>query len=214
MAQNAKKRKETNEEVINVEGNQSGTTICNEIMRYHREYRPAHCMLQIKSHSGLSASKLERYESDVFQTGGYRWGMILYPHGKSEVNKDGHISLYLAIADQDELPVDGEVWVHFKFFIHDQMNDKYMVIQDAQNHLKRFYSAKMECGFDELLSLDLFRDVNYGYLLDDSCAFGAEVFVAECTAKRECVTTVLKPPAYGTYMWKVKKLVEYVVGFV
>ncbi|XP_028766512.1 uncharacterized protein LOC114724339 [Neltuma alba] len=215
MRQATKKRKEVNEEAVvnDVEGNESGTTICKGIIRYHRGCRPAHYMLQIQSYSVLAASKVERYESDVFQAGVYNWRMILYLHGKREANKDRHISLYLEFAEsQNELPVDWEVWAHFKFFIHDQINDKYMVIQDAQNQLERFCSDKTECGFDELLLLDAFRDPNNGFLIGDSCAFGAEIFVAECSAKRECVSTILKPPENGTYTWKLNSFSQIKAG--
>ncbi|XP_054789482.1 ubiquitin C-terminal hydrolase 12-like [Prosopis cineraria] len=149
-------------------------------MRYHRELRPSHQLLQIKSYSALAASKLERLESDVFQAGDYKWKMIVYLVGNSEVNKDRHISLKMI---------------------------------NAQNRLKRFYSARTEWGFSELLSMDAFKDTSNGYLVNDCCTFGAEVFVAQCSEKRECVSTVLKPPAFGTFTWKLDNFSQIKTDF-
>ncbi|XP_054776315.1 ubiquitin C-terminal hydrolase 13-like [Prosopis cineraria] len=129
----AKKRKEMSGEDINIEDPYltSEITICNRMMLYHREQRPTHYTLQIKSYSALASSKIERYESSVFEAGDYKWRLILYLHGNSEVNKDGHISLYLGIPEAQiaELPFGWEVWAHFKFLVLDQINDKYLVIQ-------------------------------------------------------------------------------------
>ncbi|KAI9096379.1 hypothetical protein K1719_026098 [Acacia pycnantha] len=189
------------------EENQDATSEINGIMRYHRDIAPSQHLLLIKSYSVLAASKLKRLESDVFEACGNNWKMIVYLRGHSEANKDKHISLYLAIAERknEELPVGWEVWAKFKLFVHDQINNKYLVFQDAQNKLKRFCSSKTEWGFDEFLSMDSFKDANNGYLVNDSCTFGAEVLVSKYYGKRECVSTILKPPSYGTYTWSIEK---------
>ncbi|XP_028766513.1 uncharacterized protein LOC114724340 [Neltuma alba] len=213
----AKRRKDTSHEIFQMEENQYVTSeISNGIIRYHRELPPSQHLLQINSYSSLSASKLdEQLKSGVFESGGYNWRMIVYLRGHSEANKDKYISLYLAVAEtqDDELPVGWEVWVNFNLFVHDQTNDKYLVVQGSQNRLKRFCSAKSEWGFDEFLSMDSFKDTKNGYLVDDSCTFGAEVFVAKCSGKRECVSTVLKPPSYETYIWKLENFSQIKTDF-
>ncbi|KAL7166597.1 hypothetical protein ACSBR2_037295 [Camellia fascicularis] len=49
---------------------------------------------------------------------------------------------------------------------------------------------KTEWGFAQLLSLSAFRGdfTASGYLIHDTCAFGAEVFVVNHTSKGECLT--------------------------
>ena len=53
----------------------------------------------------------------------------LYPNGKKNSNGYGHISLYLAIAATDDLPLGWEVNVDIRFFVFDQIRDKYLSIQ-------------------------------------------------------------------------------------
>ena len=61
--------------------------------------------------------------------------LVLYPNGKKNSNGNGHISLYLAIAATDDLPLGWEVNANIRFFVFDQIRDKYMSIQGtfAQN---------------------------------------------------------------------------------
>lgn len=40
---------------------------------YKREYPPEHFIVEIKPYSLLSNTKAEKYESGVFDAGGYRW---------------------------------------------------------------------------------------------------------------------------------------------
>lgn len=40
---------------------------------YKREYPPEHFTVEIKPYSLLSNTKAEKYESGVFDAGGYRW---------------------------------------------------------------------------------------------------------------------------------------------
>lgn len=197
------------------EGNVKRFLFYAGMMLYHREQRPTHYTLQIKSYSALASSKIERCESSVFEAGDYKWRLILYLHGNSEVNKDGHISLYLGIPEAQiaEQPFGWEVWAHFKFLVLDQINDKYLVIQDVQSQLKRFHSAKTEWGFDELLLMDTFKDARNGYLVGDCCTFGVEVFVATCSGKGECISTLLKPPAYDSYTWKLSNFSQIDTSF-
>ncbi|XP_054789487.1 uncharacterized protein LOC129295032 [Prosopis cineraria] len=181
-----KKRKEMSEETIKLEENRyvtPNTTICNGILRSKRGQRPAHYMLRINSYSKLAVTKLESYESDVFEAGGFNWRMVVYLRGKNQV-RDQHISMYLAIAKREELNAVREVFVHFKFFVYDQIRDQYLVIQDVTN----------------------------GYLVDDSCVFGAEVFVVQCSGNWECLTT-LDNKFKDSYIWKLSNYSQIVEEF-
>lgn len=141
-----------------------------------------------------------------------------------------HISLYLAIADTNTLPLGWEANVNFKFFVFDHIRDIYLTIQgnlslhanfftsicisliiyvlvfvNAEVGSRRFHRTKTEWGFDQFLPLNTFNNASNGYLHDDCCVFGAEVFVIHQSSKGECVSFV-KPPAYNnTYTWKVDK---------
>ena len=69
--------------------------------------------------------------------------------------------------------------------------------------MKRFHDMKTEWGFTKFLPLDTFKDVSHGYLVNDCCLFGVEVFVHKHSAKLECVS-ITKKPANCTLTWKIE----------
>lgn len=62
---------------------------------------------------------------------------------------------------------------------------------------------KTEWGFDKLISHEALTDASNGYLVDDKCVFGAEVFVCKerSTGKGECLS-MIKDAVAGKYTWK------------
>ncbi|KAK9215011.1 hypothetical protein WN944_007014 [Citrus x changshan-huyou] len=44
---------------------------------------------------------------------------------------------------------------------------------------RRFHGLKLEWGFDQFIPLEEFNDASNGYLVGDTCVFGAEVLVKE-----------------------------------
>nr|GMC90045.1 MATH domain and coiled-coil domain-containing protein At2g01790-like [Ipomoea batatas] len=61
---------------------------------------------------------------------------------------------------------------------------------------------KTEWGFDQLLPLSIFNDPSNGYLVDDTCAFGAEIVVVSNATKGECLSLV-KDPVNKKYTWRI-----------
>lgn len=172
------------------------------VLRTIRDAQPAHYLFKIESFSVLTEENIEKYESDDFEVGGYKWELCFYPNGNKKRNGDGHISLYLVIRDTDKLPQGWEVNVQFKFFVFDHIRDKYLTIQDADGRTRRYHQMRTEWGFSKLLSLDTFENSTNGYLLDDSCLLGVEVFVIKNAGKGECLS-MIKEPEDNTYTWKV-----------
>eukprot|EP00258_Populus_trichocarpa_P046511 XP_024462530.1 ubiquitin carboxyl-terminal hydrolase 12 isoform X1 [Populus trichocarpa] len=136
---------------------------------------PIHYMVKIESFSSLGKNAVETYESGVFEAGGYKWKLVLYPNGNKSNNVKDHISLYLAMVDASSLPRGWEVNVIFRLFLLDQNKDSYLVIQAGKE--RRFHGLKLECGFDQFIKLSTFNDARYGFVLEDTCVLGAEVFV-------------------------------------
>nr|XP_023875700.1 uncharacterized protein LOC111988161 [Quercus suber] len=175
-----------------------------EITRSKRHLPPTHYMLKIESYSILSET-VEKYESGVFEAGGHKWRLSLYPKGNKKMNGSGHISLYLAIVETENLPRGWEICVNFKLLVFDQIRDKYLTIHDADDSsIKRFHDMKTEWGFTKFLPLDTFNDVSHGYLVNDCCLFGVEVFVHKHSGKLECVS-ITEKPANCTLTWKIEK---------
>uniref|UniRef100_A0A7N2LGD2 MATH domain-containing protein n=1 Tax=Quercus lobata TaxID=97700 RepID=A0A7N2LGD2_QUELO len=123
---------------------------------------------------------------------------------KQKNDGTGHISLYLAVVETENLPLGWEIYVNFKLFVFDQIQDKYLTIHDADDSsIKRFHDMKTEWGFTKFLPLDTFNDVSHGYLVNDCCLFGVEVFVHKRSAKLECVS-MTKKPDNCTLTWKIE----------
>lgn len=77
-----------------------------------------------------------------------------------------------------------------------------MNVDDTIHQLRRFHQAKTESGFDKLISLQTFNVPSNGFLVDDSCIFGIEVFVVKSSGNGECIT-MIKTPGYSIFTWKI-----------
>ncbi|XP_058191576.1 uncharacterized protein LOC131308639 [Rhododendron vialii] len=174
------------------------------IVRSLRDLPPADYTLKLSSFSLFLNDLIGNYESGVFEAGGYKWKLCIYPNGNKKMNVEGHVSCYLAIADTETLPPGWEVNVNFKLFAFDQIRNKYLAVQDAEGEIRRFHRMKTEWGFDHFLPLDTINDASKGYLVDGCCVFGAEVFVLKHTGKGESASMV-KDPANNIFTWRIDK---------
>ncbi|KAM3759523.1 hypothetical protein ACB098_01G126600 [Castanea mollissima] len=146
----------------------------------------------IKSFSLLAKYSMERYETGEFEYGGYKWKLVIYPNGNKDKNVTEHISLYLAIEAADLRPPGWEVHAIFRFFLYDQIRDNYLTIEDTKKRERCFRGKKLEWGYDKIIPLKTFKDANDGYLVDDTCVFGAEVLVSKQRSmdKGECLELI------------------------
>ncbi|KAK9265679.1 hypothetical protein L1049_012568 [Liquidambar formosana] len=161
------------------------------VTRSMRDVQPADNTLQNDSFSMLSdifsERRVDRYESACFDAGGYKWRLSLYPNRDQKRDGNGHIPLYLVLAETDTFPVGLEVYVNFKY------SNPSQIILDADGKISRFHQAKPEYGFSQLISLNAFHDASNGFLVDDSCMSGAEVFVITSKSKAECLIMIKGP---------------------
>ncbi|KAK2650733.1 hypothetical protein Ddye_018222 [Dipteronia dyeriana] len=139
---------------------------------------PAHYTLKIQLFSILVSTSGQKYESAEFEAGGYR-KLVLHPNGNKSKNVKDHLSLYLAMSNTSSLRLGWEVYAVFRvFFLLDQ---------------------------NKFLPLKAFNDASNGYLVEDTCVFGAEVFVIKerITGKGECLS-LIKDPLSIKYVWKIE----------
>ncbi|KAK9218496.1 hypothetical protein WN943_007133 [Citrus x changshan-huyou] len=110
------------------------------------------------------------------------------------------------MADSSSFGSGWEVFVIFRLFVHDQNEDTYLIPQDAMGNERRFHGLKLEWGFDQFIPLNEFNDASNGYLVGDTCIFGAEVFVKERNiVKGECLSMKKFTSASPyKYVWKIK----------
>ncbi|XP_012833016.1 PREDICTED: ubiquitin carboxyl-terminal hydrolase 12-like [Erythranthe guttata] len=145
-----------------------------------REAAPTHFLIKIDS---FYKSGIDKYETTEFVAGEYKWRLIMYPNGDNIVGKDsGYVSVYLAMADTSSLHANWEVNVVFSLFIYNQISGNFL---SSLGRTRRFLGMKSEWGFSKFISQKVLSDPSNGYLVDDICMFGAEVFVL----KRETLTT-------------------------
>ncbi|XP_041000640.1 uncharacterized protein LOC121246530 [Juglans microcarpa x Juglans regia] len=139
----------------------------NGVVRSNRDLSPAHYIFQIKNFSLLFKNEVKKCES------GQRLVVQLHADGKKNIyfnHWNDHISLYLAIANQNNLLPGWEVNVNFKLFVFDQICNNYLCVQDGI--VRRFHNLKTEWGFNQLLPLDFLGDPSNGYIVDDTCLWG------------------------------------------
>ncbi|RXH71660.1 hypothetical protein DVH24_025161 [Malus domestica] len=68
-----------------------------------------------------------------------------------------------------------------------------------------FHAAMLDAGFDRVIPLEAFTDPSNGYLIGDTCVFGAEVFVCKQRrrGKGECIT--LDACLMYKHPWRIEK---------
>nr|XP_043630122.1 ubiquitin C-terminal hydrolase 13-like [Erigeron canadensis] len=171
-----------------------------------RKTEPAHYLLKIESFSLLAEARSMKIESDVFEASGHKWRLELYPNGNGEESGGNNISLYLVICDPESFPNGWEVCVDVSFFVYDHESHRYAIFQDinGDGNRTRFNESKKMWGFDKLISLESFKEVENGYLFNDACVFGVEVFaVSEYAQNDRCLSFVKPPAANNTYTWRI-----------
>ncbi|KAK7259392.1 hypothetical protein RIF29_24999 [Crotalaria pallida] len=167
-----------------------------------RKAPPSHYSVKIKFFSLLSKVSFEKYESEEFEEGGYKWRLHIYPTGNKKVDGQGHVSIYLMLSDRSSLPVGWEVNAIVNFSAYNFLENEYVTTQDAS--IRRFNVLKSEWGISKFIDLETFNDPSKGYLFDDTCVFGAEVFVFNTTIKGDCLSMIQKPVSVF-HSWKFDK---------
>ncbi|XP_057965878.1 uncharacterized protein LOC131156309 [Malania oleifera] len=166
-----------------------------------RDAPPCHYIFKIQSFSTLSAAPVEKVGSEKFEAGDYKWKLIIYPEGDKSSYGQNHVSIYLALVDTNTLPTGWEVNVIFKLFVFNHDVDQYFYNKDER--VTRFHAMKTEQGFPRFTELLTFTDRSNGFLVNDTCVFGAEVFVLKQTHKGECLS-MIKTPVSCNYTWNIK----------
>ncbi|KAK6116756.1 hypothetical protein DH2020_049489 [Rehmannia glutinosa] len=176
-------------------------TDCEDFTTETRDASPAHLLVKIESFSLLSECGLEKYESREFVAGDYKWRLIIYPDGHRSEREGKHVSVYLAMVGTSSLPVDWEINAVFTIFLYNKIFDNYLCFRGK---VRRFHAMQSEWGFSKMISKRSLTDESNGFLVDDKCVFGAEVFVIKSQRVVECVS-LLKVPSPYKRDWKIEK---------
>ncbi|KAG5608567.1 hypothetical protein H5410_019848 [Solanum commersonii] len=163
---------------------------------------PTRYVLKIESFSLLSENGISKYESNEFESGGFNWKMIIHPNGDGDGT--GHISIYLAVIGASLLDSVCEVNASFSFLIFDQIHDNFTVMKGME---RRFRNIKTEWGFSKCISHKTFKYPSNGYLVDDKCIFGVDVYVIKNQRIGECMS-LLKGTELYKNEWKITEFTK------
>ncbi|KAH0653446.1 hypothetical protein KY289_031124 [Solanum tuberosum] len=125
--------------------------------------------------------------------------MIIYPDGNTHENGSGHISVYLAISGTTSLPANWEVNAICTFFLFNQLRDNYLSVRGKMRH---FQPIKSIWGLAKFISHNTFKEASNGYLVDDKCVLGAEIFIVQRQAIGECLSMVKSTDSFNRE-WKI-----------
>ncbi|GAB4838804.1 hypothetical protein Ancab_028346 [Ancistrocladus abbreviatus] len=171
------------------------------------EQPPAHYQLDVDSFS-LVASSLSTdssfFESTEFFVGGYRWVIQIYPNGNEKDNGHGHISVYLKLCDK--LKSGYFINVIFRALFYHWEKNEYLIIQDLRE--QRFDAKNAICGLSRALPQTVFYDKCSGFLIEDRCTFGAEVFIINATMATSARVSCLGYYHHGKYTCRFENFSE------
>ncbi|KAK1560140.1 hypothetical protein Q3G72_022751 [Acer saccharum] len=164
-----------------------------------RDNPPSHYWFKIESFSLLSRT-LDKYSSDKFDAGGFKWNLSIYPNGDKSKNVKDHISIYLDLVETSSFSACWEVNVIVNFFTYNYLQDKYFSFQDG--NVRRYHASKTKLGITKFIDLKTFSNPKNGYLIDDKCVFGVEVFIVKSIFKGERLQ-IMNQLATDNHSWKV-----------
>ncbi|XP_030504839.2 uncharacterized protein LOC115719791 [Cannabis sativa] len=160
---------------------------------HRRDVVPSHFLLKIDSFHSLSKSSALASYSSEFESGGYKWQLTIFPNGDIYNGGEDHLSVSLELLNSNSLPLGWEVHAIFTFFLFDQIRDQYVSTSQGNARVMRFHSMRTKWVIPKYIELKTFNDDSNGYLVNESCAFGAEVFVVKNTFKGECLSMIVDP---------------------
>ncbi|KAK3404312.1 hypothetical protein EUGRSUZ_K00617 [Eucalyptus grandis] len=112
---------------------------------------------------------------------------------------EDHVSLYLAVSGANPPKFGWEINATVRFFVFDQIRDEYLA-KEGKN--RRFHAMKSKWGIPRFMPLKTFIDPSNGYLVDDTCFFGVEVFVVKNLGQGECLTLKANPNSVS-HEWQI-----------
>ncbi|XP_078441812.1 TNF receptor-associated factor homolog 1a-like isoform X2 [Wolffia australiana] len=150
---------------------------------------------KIENFSQISKRELR---SNVFEVGGYKWYILIYPQGCDVCN---HLSLFLCVANHDKL-LPG--WSHFAQFTiavvnKDSKKSKY------SDTLHRFWKKEHDWGWKKFMELSKLSE---GFIVADALVIKAQVQVIREKAHRpfRCLDCQYRRELVRVYLSNVEQL--------
>ncbi|XP_058740729.1 MATH domain and coiled-coil domain-containing protein At3g58360-like [Vicia villosa] len=119
--------------------------------------------------------------SEPFVLGGYPWRIILYPKG--EVEAEESLSIYLEAVKTDNMSEGWSRDVKYKFHIFNQFDANMTTTKESMIEFKA-YDDQWGCSSFMPL-VDKLLDLKKGFIVNDVCMVGVEIFVRKSTQEKQ-----------------------------
>lgn len=123
---------------------------------------------QIENFSKITERKL--YSKPPFVAGGHQWRILMFPKG----NSVDHLSMYLDVADSNNLPVGWSKNAQFSLSVINQVDPKHTIKKDT---VHQFSARESDWGFASFMQLQDLYDPSKGFLVNDTVIIEADVQV-------------------------------------
>ncbi|ESQ37677.1 hypothetical protein EUTSA_v10028853mg [Eutrema salsugineum] len=147
-----------------------------------KSYNRTTHLFKIDNFSLFKKHKIEMVESSVFDLGGHKWKLVVYPNGNK--NGNGHVSIFLENQASIDVKIDFEVFVicQRRPFWH-------------TSGKRSFGTSSIPQRVGTLSSISLADLEKKGYIIGDCCMFGAKLYGFEPgePATAECFSLIEKP---------------------
>ncbi|XP_010526046.1 PREDICTED: uncharacterized protein LOC104803718 [Tarenaya hassleriana] len=171
------------------------------VRQFKGHHRNSH-IFRIDNFSLFGKYQIQEIESSIFDIGGHKWKLVLFPNGNANDNGKDHVSLYLGIQDSESRPSNWQVRLGYQLFLLNQFRQDWRMEQGNVV----FNASNQKRGFSRLMAAADFLNPNRGYLVDGCSLFGVKILGMNDTkaGTAECFTLVEKPPN-NVFSWKMMK---------
>ncbi|XP_026439732.1 MATH domain and coiled-coil domain-containing protein At3g58210-like [Papaver somniferum] len=148
---------------------------------------PSTCKYIWKIENFSSLCNKVSYYSDIFNAGGAKWKLLIYPKGCKNVYD--HLSLFLVPVDLRDFPIHAE----FSLAVTNQTNPT----DTRKLEVEYQFTTTLGFGSSKVLPLSKLYDSSAGYLVNDACEVRVEVtckVTAKATDDNETENPISKVP--------------------
>ncbi|XP_058742654.1 MATH domain and coiled-coil domain-containing protein At3g58340-like [Vicia villosa] len=113
--------------------------------------------------------------SESFVRCGYQWRISLFPRGNKLIKEDDNLSIYLEALQTSNMSEGWNRDVIFRLSVFNQLNTNMTITKESSNE---FNASEDSLGFESFMTFAELHDPKRGFIVNDACIVGGEVFVS------------------------------------
>ncbi|AES60195.1 putative ubiquitinyl hydrolase 1 [Medicago truncatula] len=137
---------------------------------------------KIENFSRLNVDKLY---SEPYVLSGYPWRIALFPKGSSSAVDQ--LGIFLEAMKTANMSEGWKRDAKFKFAVFNQVEDNRTITKETS---QEFSASEDEWGYFSFMTLAALRDPGRGFIVNDTCIVGAEIFVCKSAHEKQINQTV------------------------